>query len=275
MTVITEPGVYPDIPDAIYHADPVAGGSLSSTGAKRILDSPARFQWEQEHRVEKHAYDVGHAVHSRVLGAGMFVRVLDFDSWRTKDSQVARDVARELGEVPMLRKDYEPVFAMSEAVLAHPVARALLEKPGQSEVSMFAPDPDTGVWLRARIDRLPDEGPCVDLKTARSADPRQFSRSAAEYAYDIQSAWYQHVLRLARGDKATTFQFVVVETEAPHLVSVIELDSEFAAIGRARMRRAIETFRACREADEWPGYEPTVHYVDAPRWLAYEEDLVI
>lgn len=33
---ITEPGVY-DLPAEVYHADPVEGGSLSSTGARKLL----------------------------------------------------------------------------------------------------------------------------------------------------------------------------------------------------------------------------------------------
>jgi hypothetical protein len=290
VSSITEPGVYPDIPDGIYHGDPVLGGSLSSTGAKRILDSPARYQWELTHRVEKVAFDVGHAVHALVLGVGMGVEVVkvtdkdgtksDATDYRTKSAQEHRDAIYAAGDsVPLLRKDLAPIEAMADAVLTHPIAGPLLERPGQSEASLFAPDPESGVWLRARPDRLPDQDTgqttVVDLKTARSADPRAFNRSAADFGYDIQRAFYTHTLRLARGDEDAAFVFIVVETEAPHLVSVIELDDEFTAIGRARMRRAIDTFKACRDADEWPGYEPVVHLVDAPRWLAYEEGMVL
>jgi len=38
-TVIRRPGLY-DLPEHIYHADPVPGGSLSSTGARRLLGEP-------------------------------------------------------------------------------------------------------------------------------------------------------------------------------------------------------------------------------------------
>lgn len=286
---ITKAGVY-TMDDATYHADPVEGGSLSSTGAKRILDSPARYQWELTHRVEKVAFDVGHAVHALVLGIGMGVEVVqvtakdgttsDADSYRTASAQGHRDAIYAAGvNVPMLRKDLAPIEAMANAVLTHELAGPLFEKPGQPEASVFGVDPESGVWLRARPDFLPDKGhmrtEVVDLKTARSADPRQFNRSAADFGYDIQRALYTHTLTLARDDEDPAFVFVVVETEAPHLVSVVELDDEFTAIGRSRMRRAIDTYKACRDADEWPGYEPVVHLLDAPRWLAYEEGMVI
>jgi len=40
QVLITEPGVYA-LPADVYHADPVAGGSLSSSGAKKLLACPA------------------------------------------------------------------------------------------------------------------------------------------------------------------------------------------------------------------------------------------
>lgn len=282
---ITEPGIY-EMDDATYHADPVAGGSLSSSGARTILKSPALYQWQQTHRVEKTTYDVGHAAHAKILGVGMGVIAYPAEHLTPSGNASTKAATtlwaseqRAAGLVPVTPGQIADVDAMAEAVLAHPLARALLERPGQSEASLFAPDPETGVWLRARIDRLPDQGPgqtpAVDLKTSNSADPREFMRSAAEYGYDIQSEWYQHVLRLTRGDTDTAFLFIVVEKTPPHLVSVIELDAEFAAIGRQRMRRAIETFKTCRDANTWPGYDEIVHLIDPPRWLAYEEDLVL
>ena len=275
MSLITEPCVVDGMPDAEYHADPVEGGSLSSTGARTLLRSPALYQWEQAHRVEKDTYDVGHAVHYKVLGVGAPLVLCNFDSWRTKDAREAKVAARLAGGAPILTKDAAVIDAMAEAMLAHPLAKALLEKPGKAEQSIFAPDPTTGVWLRARIDRLPDPGEgrtiAVDVKTAISADPYEFRRSAAGFGYDVQAEWYQAVLRMARGDTDTAFIFAIVEKDPPHLVSVVELVAEFPEIGRRKMRRAIDTFNACRDSDEWPGYEPIVHAVEPPRWYVYQD----
>lgn len=277
-TLITEPGIYPDIDEQTYHNDPVAAGSLNASGAKAILKTPAHYIHQRGNRIHKDVFDLGSAVHSEVLGKGWPVRVLDFDNWRTKAAGEARDEARALGEIPILAAEYATVRATAAAVLAHPTARALFECVGVAEASLFAPDPATGVWMRGRIDWLQDVGAkpakIVDLKTARSADPREFENSAASYAYDIQDAWYKHLLSLIRGDFDPEFVFVVVEKEAPYLVSVVELDAEFIAIGRQRMRRAIDTFKRCRDADDWPGYPDDIQLVGAPRWLAYAEEMV-
>ncbi|MGW9447058.1 hypothetical protein, partial [Bacillus mobilis] len=52
LSAITRPGVYDGIPEAVYHRDPVPGGSLSSSGARKLLapSCPALFKYDQEHK---------------------------------------------------------------------------------------------------------------------------------------------------------------------------------------------------------------------------------
>jgi len=276
---ITVPCVVPDMDEQTYHADPVPGGSLSSTGAKRILRSPARYHYDLTHRVEKKAFDIGHAVHAKVLGVGMEIVEVQADSWRTNAAKVERDEAYAAGRVPMLTADLVPVNAMTEAVLAHPLARAILERDGLAEASAFARDLDTGVWLRARPDYLwdPSGGRTMlaDLKTSTSADPRTFGRTAATFGYHQQDDLYQRVVRQARGDDDTAFVFIVVEVDPPHLVSVVELDAAAKRIGAERNRRAIDLYAQCKATDTWPGYPDEVALVSLPKWAEYEhEDLM-
>lgn len=282
MSTITEPCVVDGMSDEVYHADPVEGGSLSSTGARAILKSPARFVWERTHRRESSAFDVGHAAHAKILGVGLGVVEIPAEhltpsgniSTKAATVEWAR-TARERGWAPVTPQQIADVDAMAESVLAYKPARELLEAPGRSEQSAFAQDPLTGTWIRVRIDRLGDDGTAVDLKTTTDANPDEFRRDVAKYGYDIQQEFYKFALDLLppRRERPRDFRFVVVEKTPPYLVSVNELDAEFEAIGRQRMRRAINTYAACMEADDWPGYEPIVHLIDAPRWLAYEEGL--
>lgn len=285
MRVITEPCIIDGMSDADYHLDPVPDGSLSSTGAKTILRSPAHYKYQQENRVEKSAFDLGHAVHSMILGVGLEIVAIPDEvlasngAASTKEAKSFIAESRENGKVPLKADVIAECVAITESVLFHPLARTLLEQPGKAEQSLFAKDPETGVWLRARVDYLPErtdgQALVVDIKTAVSADPRDFGRSAAEYGYDIQESWYRHVLELARGDKDIGFRFVVVAKTPPYLVSVIELDAEYAMCGESRMRRAIELFKECSDKNEWPGYEAVTHLVGPPRWLAYDEGLVL
>lgn len=267
-TEITKPGIY-TMTDETYHSDPVPGGSLSNTGAKRILDSPARFQYEMANPKVKSEFDIGHAVHALVLGVGMDIEVLDFESHRTNAAKAAVAESRAAGRVPLLTKEYAPVKAMAEAALAYPVARKLLEVPGASESSLFAQDPATEVWLRARVDRLPERtgGRTIltDLKTTTSADPREFDRLAEKFGYDVQAEFYQHLVKITRGDKQTAFVFVLVEKDPPHLVSVCHLTSDYVGMGRRKVHRAISVYKHCRDTGEWPGYAPVIHDIEPTR----------
>ena len=61
------------ISDTDYHAGP----SLSSTGARKILDCPARFKWERDNPPPpKPAYDFGHLAHRLVLGEGSVIQIV-------------------------------------------------------------------------------------------------------------------------------------------------------------------------------------------------------
>lgn len=277
--MIDRPGIY-DIPAEEYLADPVKGGSFSASGVKTILRAPKLYLHEKSNPRTSDAFDLGTATHTKVLGVGLPTEIVmktgkdktltPAEDYATVSARQHRDEIRAAGKVPMLAKDAERVDAMAEAVLAHPIARAVLEQPGKTEQTAVAQDPESGVWLRSLIDFLPDrtEGRTVlaDLKTAASAWRPDFERSAASYGYDVQAVFYQHVVRLARGDQDTAFLFLVVEKEPPHLVSVIELVGEFAETGAIRMRAGIERFKACTETGEWPGYPLDVQYAEPPRY---------
>lgn len=269
MTALTEPtGLVLDMPDVEYHARP----ELSSTGARRILDSPARFKWEQTHRVESRAFDVGHAVHAKVLGVGLTAveypdeHLTPSGNPSTRAATVAwENEQRANGLVPVARADMARVNAMAEAVLAHAGARAIFEQPGNPEVSAFATDPDTGVRLRARTDRLNDDQ-IVDLKTtAGSASPAGFGRDAAKHGYPIQEAHYADVIEWTTGQRLPLV-FVVVEKRAPHLVAVHQLDDVTRIAARDLAARARATYAECVATDTWPAYGEHILTTQMPGW---------
>jgi hypothetical protein len=256
-----EPGIHYDIPELEYHALP----GLSSTGVKAMLDSPARYQYSRTHRVEKTAFDLGHAVHGLVLGTGLDLVRIDAEEWRTNavKEQVAK--VRAAGGVPLKPSQYDTAKAMADKVREHPDAGRLFTG-GHAEVSILWYDLDTGVHCRGRLDYLHEQaGVVVDLKTARSANPAEFARTAANLGYDVQAAHYLDGLAQA-GGVAFRFLHVLVETEAPHLVSVVELDVDYLAIGRDRTRAAIDLYARCIDRDEWPGYPTGITRLAPPRW---------
>jgi len=271
-----EPIIVPDLDEQTYHAHP----ALSSTGARTLLRVAAKFDWDRTHPVHKDVFDLGSAVHTMVLGTGWPVDVHDFDNWQTKAARAAKAESRANGRVPLLRKDFEVVEAMAFSVLNDRRARRIFESDGLVEASMFAEDPATGVPMRARPDFMTPIR-MVDLKTANDASDDGFARSAADYGYATQEWFYRRVRRIITGEPDVDFLFVVVEKQPPYLVNVIELDAEFAQIGRSQVERALRTYAECVERygdGPWPGYgnpdepdEPNL--IGPPGWLSYSEGM--
>ncbi|WP_440708793.1 PD-(D/E)XK nuclease-like domain-containing protein [Herbiconiux sp. YIM B11900] len=266
----TRDGVVHDLPEAEYHVGP----ELSSTGAKLLLRSPATFHYHQSHpRKAKPEFDLGTAVHSKVLGVGAQIEVIPTEylavngATSTTAAKAFIADARSAGLIPVKQDIADNVNAMAEAVVAHKTARRLVEF-GRAEVSVFATDPETGVRMRARFDYLADTA--VDLKSiGTTADSENFSKQVATMGYDVQESHYLHTLGCATGDFSTGMRFIVVETEPPHLVQVHELSNEFAEIGAARAREARRRFKAGSETGIWGGYEPEPLPLQPPLWHIY------
>lgn len=272
---ITKPGVY-DIDAEAYHRDPVPGGSLSSTGARKLLapSCPAKFRWDQTHpQAPKDEFDLGTAAHKLVLGNGPNIVKVDADSWRTNAAKDEAAQIRAEGGVPLLPREYEQVHAMAAALRRVPIAAALLAAhTGQPERSLFWIDQATGVWCRARPDWLPtyvaDRSIVADYKSAHSADPEKFARSVLDFGYHQQADWYLSGMRaLGLGTERNAFLFIVQEKTPPYIVSVIGLAELYLALGAARNRKALETYRDCTRSGVWPGYtDDEVAYVSLPPW---------
>lgn len=259
---VTAPGLYGDIPEDVYHSDPVPEGSLSHSGAKKIVfECPAVFDYERKHpRRSTKAMDTGTTVHGLVLGNGPEIAVLDYADRRTKAYKDDEAKAIADGKVPMLAKDYREAETIAAAVKNHHTAGGLFLE-GDAEVSMFARDPEYGIWLRSRTDYLTYFGQTptiVDFKAAASAAPDDFARHAGEYGYHMQDPFYRHVLALCLGCNPADidFIFVVVGTDPskPYLPVIYRLNPSDTERGRALSRQAMEKYRDCTESGTWPDW---------------------
>lgn len=269
MGQVTREGIVHGLPEAEYHRGP----ELSSTGAKTLLDVPARYAWQRTHgRPDKTAYDFGHLIHELILGVGQGIHVAAFDSWRTKAAQEASDAARRRGEVPVLRKDLLEASAARREVRRHPIAGRLIQG-GTPEVSVFWTDEETQVACRGRIDYLTKTRTgrdlIVDVKSTREggANPARFGRSVHDYRYHLQAAWYLAgavATGLVQPDAG--YLFLIVETTPPHPVTVARLDDDALTLGHSLMRRALDLYRTCTLTGEWPSYSAEVAEISLPPW---------
>lgn len=267
------PGVY-DIPETEYFA---ATWALSCSGAKLLLppSCPAKFFYAQDHPVYRKVWDFGSGAHNLVLGNGPELVEIQADDWRTKAAREQRDKARAEGKTPLLTRELAQCHAMAAALEEHPLAWNLLDpEHGRAEQSLFWADPRTGTQLRGRLDWMYDAGAgrliIVDYKTVDSADPGKFAKACADYGYHMQHAHYAGGLTAVTGANVA-FWFIAQEKAPPYLVNVIELIPDAVRIGRNRIARAIDVYRACVETGNWPGYGEGLTEIALPAWAARED----
>ncbi len=271
-----KPGIH-DMPEADYFAHTEA---LSHSGAKLILDCPAKFRHDSDHpRTDvPDAMSFGSAAHCAVLNphqVGDLVAVFDFDNWRTKAAQEAKKEAIADNVAPVLRKDWTTAVEMARIVHDHPLAGRLLDN-GKAEQSLFWAADD--IQKRARLDWMPNvDGErliVADYKTAKDAEVHGFEKAVTNYGYHSQAAWYSEGVHAVTGIWPT-FLFIVQETDAPYVVSVIELSSEMLKIGTERIEHAVRTYKQCMTTGIWPAYSDEVEMATAPVWasIRHEEDL--
>jgi hypothetical protein len=268
-------GIHPGYDEATYHADP----AFSQSAAKVLLESPARYRWRLENpEPPRDEFDVGHAVHAKVLGVGLPIVEIPADllssngAVSTKAAKEFVATARAAGEVPLLGSVIATVDRMAEAVLAHTAARGAFEAEGDVELSMWWTDPDSGVEARGRIDKAAATSAgisLVDLKTTADGSPRAFASSAAKFGYRLQGGAYCDGWEQITGDQPAGFLFVTVEKEAPHLVGTYSLAPLDVEEGRDKWRLACARLADYRARDEWPSYadepEPFAHLY-LPAW---------
>jgi exodeoxyribonuclease VIII len=260
------------MPDAAYHERP----ELSSTGARSLLPefggSPAKYQWNRTHPRSSKPYDIGHAVHARVLGTGLQAIAYPEELLAANgaaSTKAAKDWANEQranGLVPMKEVEVNVIRKISDAVLAHPEARQILETSAHRETSIFTQSPE-GVAIRARFDIYSDTI-AADLKTTTDASPRAFLRHIVDYGYHVQEAWYRDAHRYETGSELDSFKFVAVETSGPYQVAVHELDILFQRIGTELAKRARDTYAECMSTGLWPGINGEL--IGPPQWMVYQ-----
>jgi hypothetical protein len=261
-----------------YHADRT---SVSSSGLRALLPPgcPAQFRYDRDNPpLPKREFDLGHAAHRAVLGAGEEIVVTAWDDWRTKTARDERDEIRAAGGVPLLSHEGEQVKAMAAALTQHAVAGPLFAMQGVAERSIYWTDPATGIRCRVRPDWLIERTGLtisVDLKTTVDASPAGVQKAIEKYAYHQQDALYCdgiHASGLA--PDGVRFLFVFQQKTPPYLVTVRELDEQARDIGRARNEHALRIYADCERTGIWPdwtGPATDIPFINLPTWAAIRQ----
>jgi exodeoxyribonuclease VIII len=161
---------------------------------------------------------------------------------------------------------WDQLHAMRDSVMSHPAARALLNRPGHAEQSIYWTDPETGTLCRCRPDYLTDDDFCVDLKSTEDASIEGFSKSIANYRYHVQDPFYTDGILHGTGRRVRGFFFIAVEKTAPYAVQVFKVDDESRELGRAEYMRDLQLYAECERTGNWPAYSERIEPIAVPAY---------
>lgn len=255
-------GLVLGMPEDEYHGGP----EFSSSAAKEILKTPANYKhvYIDGHREEKKAWDIGTAIHTKVLGTGQHAVAFPTEvlsaagAANTNAARAWRAKQEAAGLIVVKQAELDQINAAAEAVLADPAARLVLEQDFHPEASMFATDPATGIRLRCRFDILTTSHRYGgDLKSTDDASTRAVQRAVMRFKYHVQREFYVFIAQLL-GIELVGFPFIFVEKTRPHLVSVWEFDEDLREMGKREAEHARELLLRCTESNIWPGYGESI-----------------
>lgn len=199
----------------------------------------------------------------------------DFGNLRLKVVREQRDawlaaVARQVeGKTIIDRGEHVLVENMREALYAHPIARTFIEAEGPTEHTITWTDPETGLELKSRRDKvLPLDLP--DIKTTEDASPEAFAKSCANYGYARQAAWNIAGEHERTGERKN-FVFLVV-SKSTFEVAVYTLNEEAIILGDRQNRATLNRMAECRASGCWLApHEKQITELSLPGW-AYKTD---
>lgn len=249
---------------------------ISKSGLDLIDRSPAHFKAKAFESTR--AMEIGSAIHCAVLEPEIYgseYAVIDCEDRR---SAIYKTACKDRAASNVLTQaEGDRVSGMHDAVYGYKPARIIMELPGRNELSVYAKDPETGVLVKCRFDRLLDCGIAADLKKTQDARPDAFTKAIDNYRYYVQAAFYMDVYKWATGETLQAFKFIAIEESAPHGCRVYPIDELSIEFGRMAYRTALNTYADCLAKDHWPAYAEEEQEIGISNWLVgkFEESMEV
>lgn len=264
-------GLY-DISMEVYHGDCCAGPSVSGSGLVKIEKaSLSHYWWDSYHNPQREPMDTtalsfGRAAHAWILGEPEFNKyfvISPYDDFRSKEARAWRDSQTR---TIVKTSDFEAIKAMHKSVFKTPlIQNAFVD--GRPEMSLIWKDDETGLWLKARPDWLPNRVPFVpNFKTTRSARPQDFQRQAYDLGYHQGAALTIEGLKKVLGWTSASYYFVAQEKVAPYVAGIFIMRDTDIEWGALQNRRALRKLAKALDAGEWPGYASGAVEISMPAW---------
>lgn len=222
----------------------------------------------------------------------------DWNGSGLKMSSSAGRAWRALVEAEGMRvlshSDLARVEAAASKVLEHEIAEAMIEE-GIKQATLVWQDEATGIWCKGRPDlyipevsaelskmlRLqaaadaimvpaPGEPFIPDLKsTGKGVDPDSVASLCFSGGWHRQGAHYCNGAATITGRPHDHAGIIAVAQMAPHRVETYLTPFSIMEQGRTEVAGALELYKMCADAGEWPSSSGKVHAINFKPWMTY------
>lgn len=180
--------------------------------------------------------------------------------------------------IDVTEAQFEEIRKISVSAWSHPEASILLTAPGEIERTILWREPETGVLVKVRIDKLSRltvaqvygtellAGPTIsDLKTTRDHRPRPFWRSAENYGYLEQAALYSDAVEAWIGERPA-FYWIAVRSDKPRTAVYWPTETQLQR-GRDRYLEQLGDYLNRKQSGNWRApHECGVNPLWEPSW---------
>lgn len=268
------PGIVPGISRADYDAV----FALNQSSIKIIDERHVKAAWRRLRHPDppSRAMIVGTAFHLMLLEPEKFnEQFVVIPKWdmRTKVGKESR--AAWEADNPGWESRYELTVdemlnlqGLVRQFLEHPVASVMIDNAIHYELGVFWNHPEYGFPCKALVDvvtRYEGRTWVLDLKSTRDVSPQFWSREIANRGYMIQAEWIiQGLNELSPAER--DFGFLVGETGGERDVMIYEAGPTTRWEASHRIARACLQWDQAIRSDTFPGAEPRIQMIEAPRW---------
>ena len=245
--------------------------AASNSFLKDMRRSPAHARYKEAEDYDTRAKEIGSAIHMALLEPDRFHEhylIADADDRR---SAKYKGLAMDVGGARVLTiSEHKRILGMQDSAYQNKRFAKIMSMPGRNELTVVSKDPETGMPVKIRFDRKPDQPIAMDLKKCQDARGSEFVKAITNYLYYMQVAFYTDVWFWETGEKLKSFPIAALEEKAPHGLVMHDLDEVAMILGRKHYREALDSYARCMDSGIWPGYEDDSECTSVTSWAAME-----
>lgn len=286
-------GIYYDMPEDEYRALPYVNQSSLKTLVQGGTPAHYKAAIEDDDK-ETDAKTFGKVVHSAILTPQDFEAVQPLpDDIRSRRGKAYDALITEnpgitylpSGEYVKHEENRRIAERIRQNFLQHPQCDTFMRECTFETVLIWT-DIETGLKCKARLDMLSkDFNYIADIKTTSRPNIYMAARSAYNYSYQVQVAFYIDGLCTVKGiqfDQPPMFFYAFIESFSPYLCYVVDardcfdervqdfINLGYLELGRKQYRAALNTVAECEKTGVWDGYPLNEYEMVIPRYAESE-----